>query len=296
MRRGLIIIFTICTILGISAMQSIAGDYTINACYHKQSGELRYVYHPAECKKNEIPIRWNQIGPQGPMGPEGAAGPMGPQGPQGEPGPIGLMGPVGPMGPKGDPGAAGPMGTPGPAGPTGPEGLAGPMGPKGDTGPAGPMGPAGPTGATGDPGPAGPMGPKGDAGLAGPIGPAGPEGPTGPEGPAGLAGAGFHVSRLYYLPSESSPEFIDDGSVRMVQCNSSFDGDGNVVADLAISCSGSCSSGYVLTTLERFYDEGSRYSSPPAWGCKVQCCKPWVSPYTCSVAFAKVEVVCYRAQ
>ena len=51
MRKAIIIILSICTILGVSAMQSIAADPTINACYHRLSGDLRYVDAPHRMPK-----------------------------------------------------------------------------------------------------------------------------------------------------------------------------------------------------------------------------------------------------
>lgn len=47
---------------------------TINACYKKDTGQMRFVNTLAQCKASEVAIWWNVTGPQGPMGP------MGPQG------------------------------------------------------------------------------------------------------------------------------------------------------------------------------------------------------------------------
>src|SRR5205085_3215416 len=58
-------------------------------CYRQDSGRLRVVSSPRECGRNEIPISWNVVGPQGPAG---------------APGPVGPTGPVGPVGPAGEPG------------------------------------------------------------------------------------------------------------------------------------------------------------------------------------------------
>jgi Collagen triple helix repeat (20 copies) len=85
----------------------------------------------------EVPVSWNQVGPQGLQGLKGDTGATGPQGPQGLKGDTGAIGATGPQGPKGD------------------TGDTGPQGPKGDTGAAGPAGPAGPPGPQGVPGPAG---------------------------------------------------------------------------------------------------------------------------------------------
>ena len=112
----------------------------INGCYQRFSGQLRVV-DPAPtgnggggCSSAEIPISWNQVGPQGPAGPAGAQGVAGAAGPAG---PAGPAGDVGPAGPAGTGGAVGPAGAAGPPGPPGP------AGPVGATGPAGPAGPAG---------------------------------------------------------------------------------------------------------------------------------------------------------
>jgi hypothetical protein len=72
-------------------------DGEIHACV-KNDGTLYLVPDPEECKKNETPLTWNIIGPQGPQGEQGI------QGPQGEPGPQGDPGPEGPQGPEGEPG------------------------------------------------------------------------------------------------------------------------------------------------------------------------------------------------
>lgn len=58
----------------------------INGCYQKKFGQLRIVSGPSECLKSEIPISWNEVGPQGPKGDQGDPGPVGPKGEQGEPG------------------------------------------------------------------------------------------------------------------------------------------------------------------------------------------------------------------
>jgi hypothetical protein len=131
-RKAAIIILLVFTVMGVSAVQSIADDSTINACYYIWDGYLRYVTSTDECGEDEVFISWNQVGPQGPIGP---AGPIGAQGPEGAQGP---QGPVGPQGPSG-----GPKGDPGPAGPTGPQGPQGAPGVQGARGPAGPQGPAG---------------------------------------------------------------------------------------------------------------------------------------------------------
>jgi hypothetical protein len=47
----------------------------INACYERQDGSLRAVSEIAECDTQvEIPVSWNQVGPEGAPGPPGPAG------------------------------------------------------------------------------------------------------------------------------------------------------------------------------------------------------------------------------
>ena len=127
---------------------------TIYACYQRNSGELRKVNSPADCRNSEIAVAWNiqgppgPIGPAGPTGPRGAAGPVGPVGPQGA---TGAVGPAGPQGATGAVGPAGPQGTTGPVGPAGPQGDPGLQGPRGFVGPQGPQGPQGPAGPEGGP-------------------------------------------------------------------------------------------------------------------------------------------------
>jgi len=110
---------------------------TIYACYQRNSGELRKVNSPVDCRNSEVAVAWNIQGPPGPIGPTGPAGPRGATGPVGPAGPQGATGPVGP---------AGPQGTTGPVGPAGPQGDPGLQGPRGFVGPQGPHGPAGPEG------------------------------------------------------------------------------------------------------------------------------------------------------
>jgi hypothetical protein len=93
-----------------------AGDSpsTINACRTKILGYVRVVTTTAKCRRTELPLSWNTIGPKGDAGPAGPVGPAGPSGP---------AGPAGPQGPEGSPGGAGPPGPPGPPGPKGDPGA-----------------------------------------------------------------------------------------------------------------------------------------------------------------------------
>jgi hypothetical protein len=84
-----------------------AGDSspaTINACRTKILGYVRVVSSSAKCRRNELPLSWNTVGPKGDAGPAGPAGPAGASGADGAPGPAGPAGPAGSPGPKGDPG------------------------------------------------------------------------------------------------------------------------------------------------------------------------------------------------
>lgn len=60
---------------------------TIYACYQKNSGDLRKVSAPGQCRNSEIQISWNVAGVPGPQGP---TGPQGEKGERGEPGQPGL--------------------------------------------------------------------------------------------------------------------------------------------------------------------------------------------------------------
>ena len=89
---------------------------TIYACYHKNTGVLRKVSGPGQCKNPEIQISWSVSGTPGPQGPQGPAGPQGPQGPagpQGQQGPQGIQGPQGERGETGATGATGAQGAKG---------------------------------------------------------------------------------------------------------------------------------------------------------------------------------------
>jgi Collagen triple helix repeat (20 copies) len=144
--------------LGYAAIPDTQG--VVNGCYDKNHGALRVIDTEAgkQCLPSEVPIRWNEKGPQGArglqgeQGERGPAGPIGPEGPPGPEGPTGDVGPQGPEGPKGDMGDMGPVGPPGPQGEPGPTGPAGPPGPKGDTGATGPQGVQGVPGPPGPPG------------------------------------------------------------------------------------------------------------------------------------------------
>jgi hypothetical protein len=70
---------------GGSASAGTPGDNTISGCYSKSGGALRIIDATvAQCKSNETPISWNEVGLQGSIGPGG------PQGPQGATGAAGV--------------------------------------------------------------------------------------------------------------------------------------------------------------------------------------------------------------
>jgi hypothetical protein len=47
----------------------------INGCYHRSEGMLRVIDSTRQgCRDSEVPIAWNQTGPQGPHGDEGSPG------------------------------------------------------------------------------------------------------------------------------------------------------------------------------------------------------------------------------
>jgi hypothetical protein len=107
------------------------GGGVINACYKKNTGELRVidaeraqVCHPTK----ELALAWSQVGPQGLPGPAGSPGE---KGDKGDPGAAGVPGAPGAPGAKGETGATGatgatgPQGIPGPPGPAGPGGISG---------------------------------------------------------------------------------------------------------------------------------------------------------------------------
>ena len=121
------------SLLGVIAYASIPdADGVIHVCYRTSNGSLRVIDTAVEsCGGNELPLSFNQSGPEGPQGPAG------PQGPQGVPGPVGPQGVPGPLGPQGPQGLTGPQGPQGPVGPQGPQGIQGPAGPQGPQGESG---------------------------------------------------------------------------------------------------------------------------------------------------------------
>jgi|SRR5829696_1212544 len=92
---------------GFATLAHATSPITFYAC---QSIGLKSLYNvvispstPLECKKGDVAVQWNQVGP---LGPQGAQGPAGPQGPKGDTGDVGPMGPQGPQGPAGSGGSS----------------------------------------------------------------------------------------------------------------------------------------------------------------------------------------------
>lgn len=90
---------------GFATLAHATSPITFYAC---QSIGLKSLYNvvtssstPLACKKGDIAVEWNQVGPMGPQGAQGEAGPVGPKGPKGDTGPMGVQGPQGPAGPAG---------------------------------------------------------------------------------------------------------------------------------------------------------------------------------------------------
>jgi hypothetical protein len=98
MKKLIMLITLIITMMVITELPCQGDGNMIYGCYLKQNGQLRIVSSLDKCKKSEIPISWNQVGPQGPKGDTGATGP---QGPKGNTGAQGQVGPIGPQGPAG---------------------------------------------------------------------------------------------------------------------------------------------------------------------------------------------------
>lgn len=117
-QRKFVLTGAVVLVLGIIAFASIPdSNGVVHGCYKKSGGTLRVIDDAtSQCDpRAEIPLIWNQTGPQGPQGP---AGPQGPQGLQG------LTGPQGPAGPEGPEGPQGPTGPQGPVGPGGAKAMA----------------------------------------------------------------------------------------------------------------------------------------------------------------------------
>ena len=91
----------LCALNSPSTQAQTPNANTIYACYHKNTGDLRKVSGPGQCKSSELQISWSVGGTPGPQGPQGPQGVQGPPGPQGQ---TGATGGTGAQGVKGDPG------------------------------------------------------------------------------------------------------------------------------------------------------------------------------------------------
>jgi len=97
---------------GFATLAHATNPVTFYAC---QSIGLKSLYNvvtspstPLDCKRGDVAVQWNQVGPMGTQGAQGVAGPPGPQGPKGD---TGEAGPTGLQGPQGETGPAGPAGS-----------------------------------------------------------------------------------------------------------------------------------------------------------------------------------------
>jgi hypothetical protein len=87
------------------AWAAIPAGGVISGCYQKNEGNLRVIdTTTTACNTSEVPISWNQTGPQGAQGPQGPRGDKGDKGEKGDKGDAGAQGPQGERGEQGPPG------------------------------------------------------------------------------------------------------------------------------------------------------------------------------------------------
>jgi hypothetical protein len=91
--------------VGAVSFVNAAGNGTLKACANKTTGVMRYIAK-GSCKKTEILLLWNQMGPSGLPGSSGTAGAKGDTGTAGAKGDTGAAGPQGLQGTPGSNGAA----------------------------------------------------------------------------------------------------------------------------------------------------------------------------------------------
>jgi hypothetical protein len=72
--------------------QAQVSNSLIYACVKNDDGTVHIVASNAACRRDETPLVWNAVGPQGPAGPAGPAGPQGPIGATGQKGPAERLG------------------------------------------------------------------------------------------------------------------------------------------------------------------------------------------------------------
>ncbi|UCH20625.1 MAG: lamin tail domain-containing protein [Deltaproteobacteria bacterium] len=101
MKKGFVFIGLICIFLIAASIPVYAEGGVIYGCAGKFTGRLRIVSHPGKCRRFEVPVFWDVVGPQGEPG---EAGPPGPPGEKGDKGDPGEPGEPGSPGPKGEPG------------------------------------------------------------------------------------------------------------------------------------------------------------------------------------------------
>ena len=70
MKKVTVGLMLIVAVLVITEMPCQSQGKVIYGCYGEKNGDLRVVGNLEECKNKEVPIYWNQMGPQGPPGPE----------------------------------------------------------------------------------------------------------------------------------------------------------------------------------------------------------------------------------
>jgi hypothetical protein len=106
--RLLIVVFLLIigVLLGAATVAVAQGDGVIHACValpgsnaqsknvngEANTGSVRIVSSPDDCRNGEAPISWNVEGAPGPAGEQGPQGVVGPQGEQGPPGDLSLAG------------------------------------------------------------------------------------------------------------------------------------------------------------------------------------------------------------
>lgn len=73
-------VLALLTATGGIALAAGTSGTTIQGCVQTQTGYLRVVNDPSQCRVTERPLSWNQQGPQGPAGPQGPIGPPGANG------------------------------------------------------------------------------------------------------------------------------------------------------------------------------------------------------------------------
>lgn len=64
-------------ILSTASTQAQQANNSIYACYQKNTGDLRKVSGPGQCRNSEMAISWNTAGAPGPQGPKGDKGDKG---------------------------------------------------------------------------------------------------------------------------------------------------------------------------------------------------------------------------